>query len=148
MIWQSGLMRVTRNHIPSGAQVRILVSSHPFLFYFFRWWDNSDCVFDPNTMHHAEVAFHRWNDRLMLTPSDWNWKSTSTFVVTPSFLCWSPSTQPYTSFHENAPSRIFVPSSSCCLPQTTPPFIQRTKGLNRNLILGDSVRDLFLNRLE
>ena len=27
MTWQSGLMRVTRNHVPSGAQVRILVSS-------------------------------------------------------------------------------------------------------------------------
>ena len=32
MIWQSGLMRVTRNHIPSGAQVRILVSSSYILF--------------------------------------------------------------------------------------------------------------------
>ena len=27
MAWQSGLTRVTRNHVPLGAQVRILVSS-------------------------------------------------------------------------------------------------------------------------
>ena len=26
-MWQSGLMRVTRNHVPSGAQVGILASS-------------------------------------------------------------------------------------------------------------------------
>ena len=31
-MWQSGLMRVTRNHVLSGAQVRILASSfHPRL---------------------------------------------------------------------------------------------------------------------
>lgn len=32
--WQSGLMRMTRNHVPSGAPVRIRLVSFLFLFFF------------------------------------------------------------------------------------------------------------------